>query len=141
MAYLTIDDRPSSPNVLLIDTTNWSILAVLPVPSNVSPAPYVNPEVTYTDFLEVLSFFQSQQITKSIVLSGSTVLSLIPLVGEAYTNGVVPSTMIFTLVASVQGYNGNGNVNKVTFKGTSFAALDTSMLANATALTLTIVVP
>lgn len=139
MTYLTIDDRPSSPNVLLVDDSNWSVLAVLQGYSNIPPAPYLNPALTYTEFLEVLTFFESQTVTKSIVLSGSTVLSVLPLIAQGYTNGVLPRTMTFTLVASVQGFNGNANVNKVTFKGVALASLDPSVLSNATSLTLTIV--
>jgi hypothetical protein len=138
MTYLTIDDRPASPNVLLVDSSNWKVLAVLTVPSNVSAAPYVNPNLTYGEFVEVLMFFETQKVTKSIVLSGSTVLAVLPLIAQAYTNGTVPRTMQFTLVASVQGLNGNANVNKVTFKGVSLASLDPSVLSNATSLVLTI---
>jgi hypothetical protein len=140
MTYLTIDDRPASPNVLLVDSSNWAVLAVLTVPSNVPTSPYVNPNITYQEFVEVLMFLETQRVTKNIVLTGSTVLAVLPLISEAYTNSEVASTMHFTLVASVQGFNGNANVNKVTFKDTALQKLDPSIFANADTLTLTIAV-
>lgn len=139
MSYITIDDRPVRQLVLLENTDTWMTLAAITLSNTGIPTSYVSTGISYTDFLQVLSFLQSQTLTKNIVLVDASVLSVLPLIAEAYTNNAVPAGMHFTLVASVQGFNGNANVNKVTFKDMSLKSLDPAVFANATSITLSIV--
>jgi hypothetical protein len=138
MSYITVDDRPANPLVMLIDNTDWLILAAISTSNMGVASMYVSPEINYADFLQIQTLLQNQNLAKSIALSGSVALSVIPFIAEAYTNNAVPSNLHYTLKASVQGFNGNMNVNSVTLKDQGLQTLNTSLLAGATSITLTI---
>jgi len=138
MSYLTVDDRPSSPLIMLIDNTDWVILASISTSNTSTASMYVNPEINYADFLQIQTLFQTQNLAKSVALSGSVALGVLPLISESYVNNEVPANLHFTLKASVQGFNGNMNVNSVTMKDQGLQTFNTSLLAGATSITLTI---
>ena len=138
MSYLTVDDRPSSPLVMLIDNTDWIILASISTSNTGTASMYVNPEINYADFLQIQTLFQTQNLAKSVVLTDSVALGVLPLISESYVNNEVPANLHFTLKASVQGFGGNMRVNSVTFTDSMLKTFNTALLANATSITLTI---
>jgi hypothetical protein len=138
MSYLTVDARPNQQLVMLVNDTDWTILCSITTDNRGTATTFVSPDIIYTDFLEVLSFLQAQNITKSIVLNNQVALTVLPLVAQAYTNQAVPAGMHFTLKASVNGYNGNANVNSFNASDAALKNVSLSSLAAANSLTLTI---
>ena len=138
MTYLTVDARPNQSLVMLADDTDWNILCAIQTDNRGAATTYVSSAATYTDFLQILSFMQTQNLAKSIVLTNQVALTVLPLIAQTYTNNAVPAGMHFTLKASVNGYNGNANVNSYNASDAALKSLDTSSLANANSLTLTI---
>jgi hypothetical protein len=136
---ITIDNRPASPLTLLVDDSTWTILSAVELQNTGTPLVYVNPDITYAQFIDSLIFLAQQTLTKTLVMTGQQALDMLPGISQAYANSAVPNGMEFTLQASVAGYNGNANVNKVTFTNTQLASVTTAMLAAATSITLTIV--
>src|SRR5271169_2154979 len=104
MTYLTVDARPNQAIVMLVNDTDWTILCSKQTNNLGIATTFVSPDISYTDFLSVLSFLQKQNLTKSIVLNNQVALTVLPLISQAYTNNAVPAGMHFTLKASVNGY-------------------------------------
>jgi hypothetical protein len=139
MSLLTIDNRPANPLMMLVDDSTWTILSAVELQNTDTPLTFINTaQLNTPDFNEVLSFLQTQTLTKTIVLTGQQALDMLPFIADAYTNKIVPPSMHFALQASVQGYNGNANVNKVRFTDAGIAGVSLPTLANATSITLTI---
>lgn len=139
MSLLTIDNRPANPLLMLVDDSTWTILAAVELQNTNAPLTFVNTaQLNAPNFNEVLSFLQTQTLTKTIVLTGQQALDVLPFIAEAYTNNIVPTSMHFALQASVQGYNGNANVNKIRFTDAGLRGISLPTLSNATSITLTI---
>jgi len=138
VSYIITDDRPALPLIMLVDDTAWTILCAIQTNNLGVATTYISPSATYEDFLQVLAMLLTQNLTKSIVLTNQVVLSVLPLIAQAYTNKAVPAGMHMTLKASVNGYSGNANVNSFNATDTMLQNLNISSLATANSLTLTI---
>jgi hypothetical protein len=135
---ITIDGRPGNSVVMLVDDSVWKICSAVRLLGQGNPEVRINPSMGYAQFIDTLYFLKNQTLTKTLVLTNQTVLDALPFVALAYQNSDVPEGMHFTLVASVNGYNGNASVNKVTFTDSMLKTLGASAFESADSTTLTI---